>query len=506
MTVPTLSHAARAGLAAGGLAVLAGALTLNRNLVGVFYDDGVYAGLGWALGHGLGYVHPNLPGTPAAVHFPPLYPLLLAPLFRALPVAAAALAGKVLNVGLAAVGAGLIAWHATRRELLGPDAPRWLAAVVVAAASLAVPVLTVLTALLSEPLFGLLLAGAIVCADDLPAGSGAPSRRAVLAGVGAAAALLARSIGVAAGVGIVVFLMVVRRVEAKTALLTALPVVLATLAWGWWTLSHRAGIDPAIAAGYGTYGDVIRQAGLSALATGSLDLSRPLAVLTLGWVPSVPVYYLLAVPALVVGLYGLIVLVSRSAIGATLVVYLAILAVWPVRADRFLWAVLPWIALAWAAGALALWRHARLRLPLLVLATALTLGYAVYEARGFAGRWWAVSGQGISANFAELLPWVETLPADAVLATDADPLVSLYTGRRTVPLYVYAYRGAGDAVFPPSEQLAFFQRAGVTHVLLGGPGESAAQLDALLGAVPGRLKLVHRWPGQRLAFEMTGEH
>src|SRR5204862_179871 len=293
------------------------------------------------------------------------------------PVAAAALAGKMLNVGLAAVGAGLIGWHATRRELLGPDAPRWLAAAVVAAASLAIPVLTVLTALLSEPLFGLLLAGAIVCADDLPAESGAPSRRAVLAGVGAAAALLARSIGVAAGVGIVVFLMVVRRVEAKTALLTALPVVLATLAWGWWTLSHRTGIDPAIAAGYGTYGDVIRQAGLSALATRSLDLPRPLAVLTLGWVPSVPVYYLLA-----------------------------------------------------------------------------------------------------------------------VLAPDADPLVSLYTGRRTVPLYVYAYRGAGDAVFPPSEQLAFFQRAGVTHVLLGGPGESAAQLDALLGAVPGRLKLVHRWPGQ----------
>src|SRR2546421_12348864 len=102
VTVPTLAHAARrAGLAAGGLAVLAGALPLNRNLVGVFYDDGVYAGLGWALGHGLGYVHPNLPGTPAAVHFPPLYPLLLAPLFGSFPVAVAALAGKVLNVGLA---------------------------------------------------------------------------------------------------------------------------------------------------------------------------------------------------------------------------------------------------------------------------------------------------------------------------------------------------------------------------------------------------------------------
>src|SRR2546426_1451936 len=230
--LPTPSHAARAGLAAAGLAVLAGALTLNRNLVGVFYDDGVYAALGWALGHGLGYVHPNLPGTPAAVHFPPLYPLLLAPLFGSFPVAVAALAGKVLNVGLAAVGAGLIAWHATRRELLGPDAPRWLPAVVVAAASLAVPVLTVLTALLSEPLFGLLLAAAIVCADDLPAGSGVPSRGAVLAGVAAAAALLARSIGGAAGGCVRGFLVVGRRGEAENPPLTPPPVGLAALGVG----------------------------------------------------------------------------------------------------------------------------------------------------------------------------------------------------------------------------------------------------------------------------------
>src|SRR5256886_10055546 len=53
--------------------------------------------------------------------------------------------------------------------------------------------------------------------------------------------------------------------------------------------------------------------------------------------------------------------------------------------------------------------------------------------------------------------------SDLVLATDADPLVSLYTGRRTVPLYVYGYRGAGDAAVSPSEQLAFFERAGVTQ-------------------------------------------
>src|SRR5207244_4779750 len=142
----------RAGLVVAALAAAAGALTLNHDLVGVFYDDGLYAGIAVALAHGLGYVHPHLPGAPVAVHFPPLYPLLLAPLFGILSVPAAAFAGKLLNVVLAAVTAGLVAWHVTRTALLGAGAPPWLPGAVVGAGAVAIPVLTVLTTLLSEPL------------------------------------------------------------------------------------------------------------------------------------------------------------------------------------------------------------------------------------------------------------------------------------------------------------------------------------------------------------------
>lgn len=488
----------------GAVAIVVGALTLNRNLVGVFYDDGLYAGLAWALAHGLGYVHPHLPGTPAAVHFPPLYPLLLAPWFGALPTAGAALVGKALNVLLAGVASGLIAWHATRRELLGAEAPPWLAAVVVAAASLAVPVLTILTSLLSEPLFAVLLAAAVILADQAPESDGSV-RPAALAGVAAALALLTRSIGIAAGAGVLLFLALVRRATRRTVLIAALPVAIAALGWALWIVGQRGGIDPAIAADYGTYGDVLGQVGLGAVVSSTLDLARPLGVLTLGWVPSFAVYYLLGIPALAVGLYGLIVMLRRSAIGATLLGYLAILAVWPARPDRFLWAVLPWLALVWAAGAVAAWRHVRLRVPGAVLAAALGLGYARYEARGFAGRWWAVSAARISANFTDLLPWVETLPPDAVLATDDEALIWLYTGRRAVPAYLFSYGGSGDSVATPAAQLAFWQRAGVTHVLLAGPGASAAQLDALLGAAPGRLTMIHRWPGGRAAFVVHRE-
>ena len=76
----------RGGVAAAAAALAAGALTLNHDLVGVFYDDGVYAGIALALARGLGFIHPHLPGTPAVVHYPPLYPLMLAPLFGAFPV------------------------------------------------------------------------------------------------------------------------------------------------------------------------------------------------------------------------------------------------------------------------------------------------------------------------------------------------------------------------------------------------------------------------------------
>lgn len=501
----TLDAARRAGLAAGSVALAAGALTLNRNLVGVFYDDGLYAGLAWALAHGWGYVHPHLPGTPAAVHFPPLYPLVLAPLFGVLPVAGAAVAGKVLNVVLAALAAGLIAWHATRAELLGAAAPVWLAGAVVAAAALAVPALTLLTALLSEPLFGVLLAGAVIAADR----PGATPASAGAAGLAAALALLTRSIGVAAGAGIVLFLAGVRRAGWRPALAAALPVAVAALGWAAWLLQHGHGIDPDLAMDYGTYGGILSQAGLSALGANLGDLPRPLGVLAFQRLPGLrlaPILYpLLGVPALVLGAYGVWLLTRRSAVGWTLVGYLAILAVWPVAPDRFLWCVLPWLALAWVAGVLGAWRVVRLRVPLAALAAAVGLGYARYELAGFGGRWWALAARPVSANFAELVPWIAALPGAPVVATDDEALVWLYTGKPAVPLYLFGYRGRTLIEPPAAEHRAFLERAGVSYVLLSGPGPSARQLDALRAAYPAWLSVVRRWPGERAAFEIRRE-
>jgi len=482
----------KGGLAAAGVALAAGALALNQALVGVFYDDGLYAGLATALAHGLHYAHPHLPGTPAAVHYPPLYPAVLAPLFGLLSLSAAAVAAKVLNLFLAAVAAGLIAWHAARTELLDPAAPRWLAPALVAAAAVAIPVLATQSVLFAEPLFAVLLAAAVILADR-----GASPW---LVGTAAALALLTRSVGVAAGAGIACFLLE-RRVPWRRVAKTLVPLAVAGSAWGLWVVTHEHGIDPALGLNYGSYGEILRQAGLSALGISAPDLPRPLEVIALGWIPVRWIYDVAAAAALGVGLYGLALLTRRSAVGFTLVFYLAILAIWPYPPDRFLWAVLPWLALAWAVGAIALWRVRWLRVPVALLVAAIAGGYGYYELRGFSGRWWGTQAQAISANFNELLPVVADLPAGAVVATDDEALVWLYTRRSAVPFYLERYQGRETLRPTAAEHRAYLERMGVTHVLLASAtSPSAGELRVLIGAYPGWLTGVYRWSGGRWLF------
>lgn len=491
-----LSPALKGALAAAAIAFAAGVLALNHALVGVFYDDGLYAGLGTALAHGLGYVHPHLPGAPAAVHYPPLYPIVLAPLFGFLPVGAAAFAGKVLNLLLAALGAGMVTWHLMRTELLDPSTPRWLPPALVTAAAIAIPVLATQSVLFAEPLFGVLLAAAVIFADR-----GASPW---LIGVATALAILTRSIGIAAGAGIACFLMA-RRVPLRTLAATMAPVAVAAIGWGLWVVTHERGIDPALALNYGSYGAIVRQAGLSALGVSAPDLPRPLEALALGWIPVPWIYHTLAMAMLGVGLYGLALLSRRSAIGFSLIFYLLILAVWPYPPDRFLWAVLPWLGLAWAIGALAVWqRWSRLRIPLALLAVLLAGGYLYYEIRGFAGRWWGTQAELISANFAELIPVIAELPPSAVVASDDEALVWLYARRRTVPLYLESYRGR-EVVRPSAvEHRAYLDRMGVTHILLASASSpSAGELRALLAKYPGLLTAVYRWSGGRWLFAVS---
>lgn len=481
---------------------------MDHALVGVFYDDGLYAGLATALSSGLGYVHPNLPSMPGAVHYPPLYPLVLAPLFGILNVQAAAIVGKVLNALLSAAAAGLLTWHATRTVLLGPTTSRWVAGAIVFAAASAIPVLATQGVLFAEPLFGLLLVVAIIAADSYtPAVS--QLKTPWIAGVAAALALLTRSIAVALVAGACCFLLL-RRAPRRVVAVVAVPGIVAALAWGLWVTTHARQIDPALALGYGTYFAHVSQAGLSAVAVNVPDLPRPLEALVFGWIPMRWLYVILATVSLGVGLYGLWLISRRSAIGISLVFYFIILAIWPYPPDRFLWAVLPWLALIWAAGLFEIWRRwpargARVAVGLL---GALVLGgYLDYEYRGFRGHWWDAQALSISSNFAELLPVVANLPDSAVVATDDEALVWLYARRHAVPLYLESYRGR-DLIRPtPVEHRAYLERMHVTHILLASAtSPSAIELRALLGAYPNSLTAIYRWSDGRWLFAVNRGH
>ena len=503
MAPPHVTHdpaPRRAALITAAVVAVVSLPTLNRLLVGVFYDDGLYAGLALALARGEGYVHPHLPGSPQAVHYPPLYPAVLAPLFGLLPLAAAALAAKVLNLALGAVAAGVLAGHALRRRLLGDGIPVWAYVVTVAAAATAIPALATQSVLFAEPLFALLFVATVAVTDQPPTRL-EPRQAALLAGSLAALALLTRSIGVALGGGAMVYALWRRRVGWSQAVLLAAPLAVAALAWGWWVTAHQGDIDPALALNYGSYFAALGQSGFAGMGGGARDLPRPLVALTLGWVPGTVPLVALAVLAGAVLIAGLVRLIERTSAGLALVGYGAILAVWPYPPDRFLWVVLPWLALAFVAGAVALWARRALRGLVAVAAAAVVLGFAQYQVRGIAGRWWEGAARNISATFADLLPVIRELPADAVVATDDEALVWLYTSHRAVPLYLFSYSGRETVEPDAAAQRAFLERQGVTHVLLAAAsGESARQLRGLIAAYPGWLEPVHRWHGGRWLF------
>ena len=492
-----LTGAVKAGLVAAAATLVVGILTLNHALVGVFYDDGIYAGLATALATGHGYVHPNLPGMPGAVHYPPLYPVVLAPLFGMLPVPAAAIAGKVLNALLNAGAAGLIAWHATKTGLLGPGVPRWLPSALVFGAAIAIPVLATQGVLFAEPLFAVLVAVAVIAADQ--------GSRPWLTGVAGALALLTRSIAIAMIAGMAWYLLLRR--APRRAIAAVLPGAVAAVLWSLWVAAHTRGIDPEIALGYGTYFAHLSQAGLSAVRYNVRDMPRPLEALAFGWIGLQWLYRLLAALSFGVGLYGLWFVSRRSAIGLSLIFYFIILAIWPHPPDRFLWAVLPWLVLVWALGALEIVRRwSAARIPVVVLAVLAFGGYSFYELRGFRGRWWDTQAGAISANFTELLPVIRNLPDSAVVATDDEALVWLYSRRRAVPFYLERYHGRELVTPTPAEQRAYLERMGVTHVLLASAtSPSAVQLRALIGAYPSWISAIYRWSDGRWLFEIRRE-
>src|SRR3989442_2757138 len=248
--------------------------------------------------------------------------------------------------------------------------------------------------------------------------------------------------GVGAGGGVVLYLLVVRRAPWTHLAAAATPVALAGLGWGLWLGRHHGGIDPAMAMNYGSYVETVRAAGVGVFWPSLRDLPRPLGNLTLNWLPAAFFYDAFGAAALGVGTYRLGYLLRRTAIAWILVPYLAILAVWPFPGDRFIWSILAWLALIWTAGAVALVRRWRLlRLPIAVLGGVMLVGWGGVEVPGFAHRWWGTAGGPGSGDFTGALPAPQSPPRKAGLAEGDQGLVSGFTPPPTLPLYIFTHPG-----------------------------------------------------------------
>jgi hypothetical protein len=408
----------------------------------------MYVILAKSLASGVGYRWLHLPGAPPATHFPPGYPAVLAVLWWLLPAFPANVIGfKLANALFMAIAAAFAFRLATTR-LAMREIP---AAVLTLSATLAVPMLTLSTIIMSESLFLALLMLTLVVAEGVVTELRPRGHDLVLLGVLAAAATLVRTHGIAL-IGAIALVVSLRKNFRGAAIFGAVAVVL-LLPWQLWVGAHSSVVPLPMRGNYESYAAWfaagLRMEGARlfflTVARTTTELASMFATVVSPAMPAtVRVGALLALVAL--STLGARELWRRTPVTAAfLAFYAAIVIVWPFSPTRFIWGIWPLVMLLPALGARhALgWRHGdRVRRVVhpMALASAILLacGYTAYNVRGYRYQWWSSIPRSVSATAGPLLEWIAThTPRDALVATEAETAVYLYTGRPVVPVSTF---------------------------------------------------------------------
>ena len=491
---------------------------------GTYYDDGVYLALAQSLAEGDGYTYANLPGAVPGVKYPPLFPSVLAAgwkVFSTYPNNLGPLRG--LNAVIMGLAAGLVfllfAPGSRRRTLV-------MAAVAVFG-FLSIPSLSISTVLISEPLFLFTASAALLASQRLTRTGrsdeallltqsvrpGPSNAMALVVGGLAAATFLSRSLGLAA-VGAVVIAALLRS-GARTAIVVMVAAALPSTAWLAWSQLRAAAVPDGVLGQYGSYFGWLgsESTGGSWEALGRIGRAHwPPLVETLQfvWIPRSPnlgVYVVLtmAAVALVVGLRS--VWRRNPALALFIPLYMAIVFAWPYEPYRFYYAVLPFVHLIVAEGALAGVRRFRLEFPSWGMPVAALAGLVLllntlsYQLHGFASKAWASPQTIPAAAYNPLAAWIRAnTPPDAVIASGLDPYLYWETGRKAVP----------NSDFSPSDYGAYDRRAewlaaGFDRIrdsfdpsyvaVIEGDYKASHALDAYLELHPERLEKVYETEG-----------
>ena len=427
-------------------AVAAGVHAMDPSPVGVFYDDAHYVILGQSLAQGDGYRYLNLPGAPVATHFPPGYPAVLAVLWLISPEFPGNIAlFKMTNALLLGVVALATFW-ASRRLL----SARWPVALLVAAAStVTIPALVLSSAVMSEVLFLALLIPLLVVAESAIERDG-PGRAAAL-GAAAGILFLVRSHAIVLIVALALGYASRRRYrEAAVAVVVA---VLAVSPWLLWVRHYDPLVPDALRGQYGSYGswlaEGLRQGGAGVLGAALRDnllttraiVARSFSVAENAAFDAIAV---LAVGALLVA--GTIALARRARVTLIfLAAYMATVLFWPFSPLRFVWGVWPLLVLTMVGGAAFLigtttstQQGRGIRITGIAVSAIALIGACVFNVRGYANEWWGTVSRSVAPRIQPQLVWTsEHTDSMAIIASDDEGAVFLYTGRRAVPANVF---------------------------------------------------------------------
>lgn len=420
-------------------ALLVTVLAITPSPVGLWVDDGHYVILAKALasGHGLHYI--NLPGAPPGVHFPPGYPLVLSTLWMIAPEFPRNIAVFQFANALFAAAA---AFSLVRLGIIVLGLPVRLSLATAVLWSLAVPTLMLANAVMSEALWWMVLLPAIIASEQAVRLGG--SRHATVAGALLGASVLVRTVGIAPLAASIAVLAMRRRWREVAHLgLVALAII---APWLLWKSANTVELPPVVQGMYGDYAGWMRE---GYTAGGAALLLQTVQANAIGAMRALGAYWSSRPSVAGIGIAAM--LLMLTAVGAwhgrrrapvlvlTLVVYVFMVMIWPFEPDRFLHgAAVIWMPLA-AAGACALWqrmaRHSRTAamfasLPAAGTALAIVIGtIAAVPARA----WAAVPGRD-PGNVRPIAEWaLQHTSPDALLATDAETFMYLYTGRLAVP-------------------------------------------------------------------------
>ena len=492
----------------GALVFGVGAVIVDGLPVGVAHDDGMYVILAKALATGQGYRWLHVPGAPPATHFPPGYPAVLALLWWLFPAFPAnVIVFKLANALFMGLASTACFWFVRSRFGMSDIGAATFAIV----ATLGIPTLTLSALVMSEPLFLALLLPTLLLAERVVDDDSGRLRNVVALAVLIGLATLVRTHGIAL-IGAVALILAFRRRFREAAVFTAI-VVAILLPWQLWVSGHAGVVPPTMRGNYESYGawfsSGLKAEGFSLVARTVPQTTRDIAtmfeVFAAPGMP-MPVRYVALLVLAALGGIGARVLWQRARVSAVfLLLYCAIVIVWPFNPQRFLWCVWPFVfvlpilgvreAIRWRPPR----RHANaVRIVALAASLLIALGYGVYNVRGYRHQYWSSIPRLISRNVHPLLVWVATrTPRDAVLATEAEATVYLYTGRYTVPVGTFTV----DEYFAPrtpAENAAVI-RSVVSYyhskaVVVSSDAMRQAARELVLGSTPPNFAVVDTFP------------